>query len=167
MTFVRFVGYRLELNNLLKYFDSPSFSECSEGKFSTPELKRFSKWAYQSSMEMLLVTVGFLLCFLIWFQKACGSLATLSGRPLYDFLLSFFLFFLTYLYSLLCALHRILSSSKPDVLKLESILLTSFVLLLVLVTLCVKASATFVTFSKLAFLAHTPANFKNAACKLP
>ena len=117
MTFVRFVGYRLELNNLLKYFtrkgtiavskafrisltipsgpgdllfyrcliavftssslisegkktssttdDSPSFSECSEGKFSTPELKRFSKWAYQSSMEMLLVTVGFLLCFLI------------------------------------------------------------------------------------------------------
>ena len=41
--------------------DSPSFSEFSEGKFSTPELKRFSKWAYQSSLGMLFVTVGFLL----------------------------------------------------------------------------------------------------------
>ena len=44
---------------------SPSVSECSEGRFSTLLLKSFSKWANQSSLVMLFVAGGFLLCFLI------------------------------------------------------------------------------------------------------
>ena len=77
---------------------SPSVSECSEGRYSTLLLKSFSKWANQSYLVMPFVAGGFLLCFLIWFQKACGSLATLSNKPVCDLLWSSFLPLIRYLY---------------------------------------------------------------------